>query len=315
VPFAAPGPEFSLVSHCCPLVEEFSSTASSDDSTLLAAVNGGREVDVFDGFTGRLIRALRHPAEDRKPYSRLVAGLRPDGQVIASARGSVTRLWDPRTGQQKAYFALPSGDVEEFAFSRDSRLLVARSSEAVQLADASSGKVLALLRMPDELSGDTFHSAQPSPDGRWIASLVSGGLLLWNVASGRLTRALPSIEAIRTADDAEGEPFDAASFSPDGSTIATSGGRVQLWEVSTGKLLAHFESNSETPDVHFTPSGTQIMIVDGNSHGTSVHLHRFRPADLISNACALLPFDLAQEFWKTYIPGEPYRQICTPVKK
>jgi WD40 repeat protein len=122
-------------------------------------------------------------------------------------------------------------------------------------------------------------------------------------------------EEIRTAKS-EGLPFSSAALSPDGSIIATGGDWVvQLWDIASGRLLAHFRSSYETPEIHFTPSGSEVMIVDTDDGGKKFHVHLFRPADLISNACALLPFDFVEDVWRGYILGEPYRKVCTRVQQ
>ena len=77
-----------------------------------------------------------------------------------------------------------------------------------------------------------------SPDGRLLASMGIGGnaIKLWEVASGRLVRQLESsIPSIGTSSMSR--PF---RFSPDGKTlIAFADGRLQRWDVETGRELSN----------------------------------------------------------------------------
>lgn len=66
-----------------------------------------------------------------------------------------------------------------------------------------------------------------SPDGRTLVVGEEEGAVLWDVASCKKLRELPSYA----------EYLHCVAFSPDGKTVATGGsdGRVYLYEVASGK--------------------------------------------------------------------------------
>jgi len=77
-----------------------------------------------------------------------------------------------------------------------------------------------------------------SPDGRLLASMGLGGnaIKLWEVATGRLVRQLESSIPSMGASSMS-RPF---RFSPDGKTlIAFADGRLQRWDVETGRELSN----------------------------------------------------------------------------
>ena len=54
--------------------------------------------------------------------------------------------------------------------------------------------------------------------------------------------------------------LEAATYSPDGSSIATAGGRgVVLWDAETGEMVRIIESPSLVVSVAFSPDGTHVL--------------------------------------------------------
>ena len=163
------------------------------------------------------------------PLPAECAVLSPDGQLLAAAYGvhntpGEVRVWDLATGNVRFAFKEPAG-VRSVVFSPDGTLLAAGDfSNLVKLRDATTGKVLAVLR------GHTsaVNSVAFRPDGKTLASAsLDHTVRLWDV----YTHQPKSILRGHT------DWVFSVAFSPDGKTLASCGRdrTARLWDVDTGK--------------------------------------------------------------------------------
>ena len=88
------------------------------------------------------------------------------------------------------------------------------------------------------------HCLALSPDGKALALAErAGNIRLWSVADRKNVRAFP-IGLINTRT---GSYISTLAFSPDGKTLAVAGsGRLELWDVDTGKLCMPFKHQVKT---------------------------------------------------------------------
>jgi WD40 repeat protein len=100
---------------------------------------------------------------------------------------------------------------------------------------------------------DTVHAAVFAPSGRY---LVTGGddrsLRVWHMKERRLVRTVPCLSGCT-----------ALAFSPDGTTLASAGGRgeVVFWETATWSQRARAKgSDALVRDLRFSPDGLTLAV-------------------------------------------------------
>ena len=209
----------------------------------------------------------------------------PDSRFLATVDGSI--LWEARRpGARPA--STSSVDALMAGFSPDGRL---RASSSGVLA--LPGKpVLTLEGTPDEL---TFNSS-----GTIIAAREHRTVTLWDIMGKR-----------RLARLTHRETDSAVAFSRDGEHLATTDGNiVRVWQPD-GREIARIEHSSKVTGVAFGPEGELLSFARITPEGESaVHLLRWRPQQLIDEACQRLTRNLDADEWREYIGAEPYRKTC-----
>jgi WD40 repeat protein len=239
---------------------------------------------LFRGRGGGRARAdtpilCRHPGVHSVFFS-------PDGVALATSSSGpeMVLLWDAATGQQRAkltfrYTRKPlvvfSPDGATLAtgatatFSPDSTMMTT-DDDRVRLLDVATGQLRARFPKLDIHQG--IRTMAFSPDG---ATLATGGdtVRLWDVAAGR-QRAVHDIHrvdpqnlrramgpgALALVD--EYQRVDAVAFSPDGATLASSGGpatrpRLMLWDIAAGRQRAVLDHSTDR--FWFTPDSATLV--------------------------------------------------------
>jgi WD40 repeat protein/DNA-binding SARP family transcriptional activator len=201
----------------------------------------------------------------------------PTGDTLAvGAHGGIVQLWDvggsPRRERSLVGLEPLPGQIEavqSLAFSPDGQTLAASDKSegsavghnilspigAMAIWDVATGS---MLNTPAELGAGAGITASDvlafSPNGGMLAaSLLTGGVRVFDASSGRILRTLTD----------PGNDTVSLAFAPAGDLLAagTLAGTVELWNPATGKRLAQpllADSSSAIADIAFDRSGQRF---------------------------------------------------------
>jgi WD40 repeat protein len=233
------------------------SVAFSPDGRQIVSGSFDRTIKLWDLATSREIRTFTGHSD-----GVAAVAFSPDGRQIVSASFDHTlKLWDAATGREIRAFSGHTDSVISVAFSPDGRQIISGSQDrTIKLWDIATGRVIMTLDHRDNVTAVKF-----SPDGRQIAS-GDGRIKLWDTATGREIRTFPNNALAYSL-----------AFSPDGQSIVSTSGApniitafrtVQLWDVTTGRIIKNISSDSpEVRSTTFSFDGRQILSGGGRSNG------------------------------------------------
>jgi hypothetical protein len=196
---------------------------------------------------------------------------------------------------------LPHGaELQHVQFSRNGRRLVSRAEpQIVRVWDVDSGRELAR-----RTHAGAIRAIALSADGTRVASASDEAIVVWDAAAGReLTRFRhPGGSSV-------------LSFSEDGAYLASGGFNdraARVWDIAAGRELLDLRFPIAVDGVRFSPDGARLAVVTGTPLGRanhSVYVWRWRPADLIAEACSRLTRNLGLEEWEDRLGGV-YEATC-----
>ncbi|CAD8194024.1 unnamed protein product [Paramecium pentaurelia] len=217
----------------------------------------------------------------------------PDGNTLASGSDDQSiRLWDTKTGLQKAKLDGHTNLVMSVCFSPDGNTLASGSyDKSIRLWDVTTGQQQAKLeghthnvnstcfspdgntlascswdtsvrlwdvktrQQIDQFDGHTrtVYSVCFSPDGNTLASSsFDNSIRLWDVRTGQQQKAQL---------DGHNDYFKSICFSPDGNTLASCSvaNSICLWDIKKGQQKAQLDGHSDVvKQVCFSPDGNTL---------------------------------------------------------
>ena len=230
-------------------------------------------IQIWDLTTGQLLREIQTEGNRRPSYARIA----PNGKVVASFldKPHTVYLWDVATGKVIRQWPVEAEILGCLTFSHDSKTLIAGECKNIHFWDIATGQELQ--RISDH-PGDNLHRLVLSPDGKTLASQAgdwkSDGagksfhrdskIYLWNVATGKKTGFIQLVPEATTklakwrSDPAEVDYFQ---YSPDGSTLATTGGDgiLRLWDPVSGKEKRRWDTSGYIGRFDFSPDGKTLV--------------------------------------------------------
>jgi len=237
----------------------FAAALSPDAETLATGgysrSSGTQWITLFDLSTGRVLRVLRG-------HSDVINGLAfsSDGKWLASGSSDKTaRVWDVSTGETLHTLRGHTERVQGVAFSPDgSRLVTASLDKTLRLWNARTG---ALVRAMEGHDAEVRCVAY-DPTGRHIASGSEDKTVrLWDGRTGEYERTLlpQSREVVSVAFDGDGSRLVTTTGSGSGSNNAT------VWRVSDASRLTTFSQHGNTVfSAVFSPDGKTVASTGGD---------------------------------------------------
>jgi WD40 repeat protein len=269
------------------------SAAFSDDGSFLVTTSADGTARVWEAATGRAETVLRGHTD-----SVTTGSFSHDGRAIVTAGADGTaRTWDPGTAPELRVLSVEPKPVWSASFSPDGARVLAAGEDGTARILSADGRVLRVLRHPGPVANAAF-----GPDGTLVFTDDQGGTVrVWRAGTGALVRlarhvtagplafspdgrliAAPTAAgaiAIRSAatlaelrELKRGRPFTAASFSPDGSLIATAGedGIARIWRERDGALIRSLRGHKNVvTSVRFSPDG-KLLVTASRDHDARV---------------------------------------------
>jgi WD40 repeat protein len=224
--------------------------------------SGGGVATLWNSSTGEAVRTFRWSAGGGDQVA-----LSPDGKHAFFYYSAALVLWDLDVNQEVGVWASLEMRMRPFhclAFSPDGKRAVSTSKdEPTTFWDVATGAcsfTVPCNEPPEE------YGAAWSPDGKQVLLGDTKGLVLWDV------QARKEVRSFKIAEDLGWYvPPLCVAFSPDGKLALAGGyghhrtqfGRLQLWEVASGKRVRTFEG--QAAEVHFAallPGGKRVLSAD-----------------------------------------------------
>ncbi|GIE35115.1 hypothetical protein Ait01nite_081600 [Actinoplanes italicus] len=174
-----------------------------------------------------------------------------DGRSVAAATSGSEQIywWHTTADERPAVLECPRDRAgltnNRLALSADGRVLAVECGDGTSRVWRAGGSRV-------DGPADVFGGIAIRPDGGLVAMTRSpGALVLWDTATGRVTRTIPS----------QSTPSDHLEFSPDGRLLAVAGtdGSIRVWTVAgDDDPVVLTGATGQTTALTFSPDGRLI---------------------------------------------------------
>ena len=221
-------------------------------------------------------------------------------------RDPIIRVWDAASGKRLLDQQAESKGGE-VVFDRSGRYAAAAvrlrvrhsrrtpAGAGLKIWDLSSGREVVSLPGSQRVVGLAF-----SRDSRRVAiALQQGGLIVQDLQSGQMNRTV-------------GASVGPVAFSSSGDLLAFGGRSIRVVETESLRVVAQVDVMRQARRVEFR-SGDAVLAVDsfpdGDPRGLT-QLLRWKPEDVLSDACRVMPIDAAIKQWQQLFQDSPVPSPC-----
>jgi WD40 repeat protein len=228
------------------------------------------------------------------------AAISPDGGTFAvtTTRNSLTtvQLWNSRTGRITLVTADQHENPGSVAFNPSGTMLAIGDNQGTLLWSLTAQRAIG--RLPATAGA---LSAAFASDGATLAAYnYDNTIQLWNLAS-----RLPFGPVMTSSTDGA-----AMAFSPDGSILAVAGGRTELWDVATGRLIGTLPDPDGSTSVDFSPNGATLAVGTSDGPDQLWNVGFLLPSRTPGYLCQQAGQTLTRRQWALDAPGVPYVNVC-----
>ncbi len=225
---------------------------SSDGNTMIVA--SGRVLTAIGASSGNVL----HRWEQSKDIVDISASA--NGRLVAVTTGSpIIDVYDKETGERSQQlhradapvFLRADGQQRIAFYPNGTKLISSGSRSRVFVSDVKTGDW-------DHINWVKYDTCTPvvSPDGKHVALF---GMQDDSELSGQVTMFLVrrGLQPLWTKWHASKEAVTHAAFSPDGRRLVSSGAGdgVRVWNVESGKLIAHVRGEPESESIDLGGDG------------------------------------------------------------
>ncbi len=237
-------------------------TFAPDGRKLLSGGWSGR-IQTWDvSEDGRLTEAKPFVGHGNAVKSICVSS---DGNTVLSGdEKKMARAWNLHTCREQFAIEGFRWQVAACFLSRSAKQGVATDGQRIDLIDMVKGEVIQSM----SLAKGICHSCAITRDGRHVACCDGYAMRVWEICTGN---ELPSCQ---------GEQIQwAAAFTPNGKYLLSGvSGKVNLWEIATGRRLYEFDTkpNANVHSLAVSPDGIHFAAISSNS-SDDLTVYRFPP--------------------------------------
>ncbi|MDQ6693298.1 MAG: hypothetical protein M3014_02620, partial [Chloroflexota bacterium] len=231
--------------------------AYSPDRRYVATAGQDGTATIWEANSGQVVNTLRGHSRDVDSVA-----WSPDGLSIATAsQDGTVKIWESAGGHERSTIRGHTDIVRSVEYSPDGRSLVTASDDkTTRVWDAATG----VERFKLCCHTAAVYSAAYNADGSSIATVsLDGSVRIWDAATGK---ALHQFQDTADAGSQGGLGFGSpilasATWSSDSKyvAVASSTGRVLVWDVNQGKQVLTLQDTLPTMSAAFSPDGNYIL--------------------------------------------------------